>query len=186
MAGRLTSALCDGSKSYKPLCDNAVSGDESTLINLNTVNGFHSMIKEVLRRYRGVATKYQHRYDALFAAISMRTNQDECDPIRHLLTVSPNICSTNAGVKGKDCRTWAADPGLQGVSWWHRGVPGLGMGLTHTIADYPPSHFPRVWPWNLTWIPRVRHDLGVTALCASETIGTFCAFLPGNRCGIFD
>ena len=82
---------------------NKVSKEESALINLNTVNGFHSMIKEVLRRYRGVATKYQNRYNALFAAMYKRTNQDECDLIRRLLTVSPNTCnSTNADVKGKD------------------------------------------------------------------------------------
>ena len=113
--GRLTPdtlALCDGLKGYKPLCADAgcsmldvnkVSKEESALINLNTVNGFHSMIKEVLHRYRGVATKYQNRYNALFAAMYKRTNQDECDLIRRLLTVSPNTCnSTNADVKGKD------------------------------------------------------------------------------------
>ena len=113
--GRLTPdtlALCDGLKGYKPLCTDAgcamldvkkVSKEESALINLNTVNGFHSMIKEVLRRYRRVATKYQNRYNALFAFMYKCTNQDERDLIRRLLTVSPDTCnSTVADVKGKD------------------------------------------------------------------------------------
>ena len=35
--------------------------------NLNTVNSFHSFIKEMYLGYRGVATKYINRYNALFA-----------------------------------------------------------------------------------------------------------------------
>ncbi len=34
--------------------------------NLNTVNNFHSYIKKQYNDYRGVATKYLNRYNALF------------------------------------------------------------------------------------------------------------------------
>ena len=34
--------------------------------NLNTVNGFHSFIKQRYEFFRGVASKYINRYNALF------------------------------------------------------------------------------------------------------------------------
>ncbi len=37
------------------------------IFNLNTVNSLHSYIKETYNRYRGVATKYINRYNALFS-----------------------------------------------------------------------------------------------------------------------
>ena len=37
------------------------------LFNLNTVNSLHSYIKETYNHYRGVATKYINRYNALFS-----------------------------------------------------------------------------------------------------------------------
>lgn len=114
-AGRLTPgtlAVCDGLKAYKPLCKDAgctmvdvkkVSEEESALINLNSVNGFHSLIKRVLRDYCGVATKYQNRYNALFVAMYKLTPQRECDIIRRLLTISTDSCnSTNVDVKRKN------------------------------------------------------------------------------------
>lgn len=66
--------LTDGLTSYKSL--EALS--KSTVLdvnreehkggcNLNTVNSFHSFIKEMYLGYRGVATKYINRYNALFA-----------------------------------------------------------------------------------------------------------------------
>ena len=69
--------LCDGLKSYHSL--SAVTGctvkdcheaaeEEKGFFNLNTVNGFHSFIKRRYDFYRGVATKYLNRYNALFAA----------------------------------------------------------------------------------------------------------------------
>lgn len=71
-----TLVLCDGLRSYHALpgiadCtvkDCGIQGDEgSCFYNLNTVNGFHSFIKQRYVFYRGVASKYINRYNALFA-----------------------------------------------------------------------------------------------------------------------
>lgn len=67
--------LCDGLRSYnalKNLADctikdiNTVDEAEKNFYNLNTVNNFHSFIKARYGFYRGVATKYLNRYNALF------------------------------------------------------------------------------------------------------------------------
>ena len=72
-----TLAICDGLRSYNALravadCSivdcNGASGEEKCFYNLNTVNNFHSFIKARYNFYRGVATKYLNRYNALFAA----------------------------------------------------------------------------------------------------------------------
>lgn len=42
-------------------------GADSCFYNLNTVNGFHSYIKQRYVFYRGVASKYINRYNALFS-----------------------------------------------------------------------------------------------------------------------
>ena len=72
-----TLALCDGLRSYHAFpgiadCTvkdcNGCSADESCFYNLNTVNGFHSFIKQRYVFYRGVASKYINRYNALFSA----------------------------------------------------------------------------------------------------------------------
>jgi len=45
-----------------------VNHEESRgIFNLNTVNSLHSYIKETYNHYRGVATKYINRYNALFS-----------------------------------------------------------------------------------------------------------------------
>lgn len=68
-------ALCDGLRSYSALRDiakctvkdiNTVAEDERAFYHLNTVNNFHSFIKGRYDFYRGVATKYLNRYNALF------------------------------------------------------------------------------------------------------------------------
>lgn len=68
-------ALCDGLRSYNVLksiakCSikdiNTVTGDEKAFYHLNTVNNFHSFIKNRYVFYRGVATKYLNRYNTLF------------------------------------------------------------------------------------------------------------------------
>lgn len=41
--------------------------DHFQKVNLNSVNSFHSMVKEMNRIYRGVSTKYLNRYNALFS-----------------------------------------------------------------------------------------------------------------------
>lgn len=70
-----TLVLCDGLKTYnylKSIADcsikdiNTVCEDEQTFYHLNTVNNFHSFIKSRYVFYRGVATKYLNRYNALF------------------------------------------------------------------------------------------------------------------------
>lgn len=72
-----TLALCDGLKSYRAFSEIAdctirnclkQEGDNAHFFNLNTVNGFHSFIKKRYVFYRGVASKYINRYNALFAA----------------------------------------------------------------------------------------------------------------------
>ena len=69
-------AFTDGLKGYKHLesvIDCVVesvsveSQKNSGTANLNNVNGFHSFIQERYEHYRGVATHYINRYNALFA-----------------------------------------------------------------------------------------------------------------------
>lgn len=67
-----TLALTDGLRSYSILETLAdckvedVNGQKSGFYNLNTVNNLHSFIKGRYIFYRGVATKYLNRYNALF------------------------------------------------------------------------------------------------------------------------
>ncbi len=42
------------------------SEEDTVFFNLNTVNNFHSFIKNRYVFYRGVATKYLNRYNVLF------------------------------------------------------------------------------------------------------------------------
>lgn len=69
-----TLLLCDGLKSYPVLEEHYASTvkdvnaeDNNSFYNLNTVNGFHSAIKKYYEFYRGVATKFLNRYNALFS-----------------------------------------------------------------------------------------------------------------------
>lgn len=71
-----TLVLCDGLRSYHALpgiADCTVKdctdpdGADSCFYNLNTVNGFHSYIKQRYVFYRRVAIKYINRYNALFS-----------------------------------------------------------------------------------------------------------------------
>lgn len=68
-------ALCDGLRSYNVLKSiaecavkdvNTATEEEKSFYNLNMVNNFHSFIKGRYNFYRGVATKYLNRYNALF------------------------------------------------------------------------------------------------------------------------
>lgn len=67
-------ALTDGLRSYRILETLAVctvvdtnEGKDGGAFNLNTVNSLHSFIKDTYNHYRGVATKYINRYNALFS-----------------------------------------------------------------------------------------------------------------------
>ena len=68
-----TLALCDGLRGYAVLekstgCSvkNVLTEQNHNFFNLNIVNSIHSFIKRRYAFYRGVATKYLNRYNALF------------------------------------------------------------------------------------------------------------------------
>ncbi len=80
-----TLAICDGLRSYNALHEiadctiedyNQKTKTEGNFYHLNTVNNFHSFIKERYDFYRGVATKYINRYNAMFALVYR--NVSEC------------------------------------------------------------------------------------------------------------
>ena len=90
-----TLVLCDGLKSYNALEASAgcivkdVTKETGTgFYNLNTVNAFHSFIKRQYEFYRGVATKYLNRYNALFSAAYKCTEERLRKIMSALLTVS--------------------------------------------------------------------------------------------------
>lgn len=67
-----TLVLCDGAKSYgalKDICEvhSIVQNESGDFSHINNVNGYHSFIKQRYNEYRGVATKYLNRYNALFS-----------------------------------------------------------------------------------------------------------------------
>lgn len=69
-----TVALTDGLRSYHALESLAncavmdVTKEENKrFFNLNTANSLHSFIKDIYKHFRGVATKYINRYNALFS-----------------------------------------------------------------------------------------------------------------------
>jgi hypothetical protein len=70
-----TVVLTDGAKNYGVLEEigecSVINADrkEESFFNLNTVNGFHSFIKERNRNARGFGTKFLNRYNALFSKI---------------------------------------------------------------------------------------------------------------------
>ena len=78
-----TLVMCDGAKGYNVLV--AESDCEVVTVpsgkgvktdgfyHINTVNSFHSFIKERYEAYRGVATKYLNRYGVLFGTAFRRT-----------------------------------------------------------------------------------------------------------------
>lgn len=104
---RGTLVLCDGLKSYQCLehiadCTVKDVGSENgtTFYNLNTVNAFHSFIKKRYEFYRGVATKYLNRYNALFSTAYKCTARKICQIAASLLNVSSiNRCFSDQDVK---------------------------------------------------------------------------------------
>ena len=68
-----TLLLTDGLRSYstfegfKNCSVMDATRTNGAFFNLNTVNGMHSFIKDLYNHYRGVATKYINRYNALFS-----------------------------------------------------------------------------------------------------------------------
>ncbi len=92
-----TLVLTDGLRSYSALETLAdctvvdVNHEKSRgIFHLNTVNSLHSYIKETYNHYRGVATKYINRYNALFA-VAFRCAESLKDTLfASLCTVSQN------------------------------------------------------------------------------------------------
>ena len=76
-------------------------GDDAHFFNLNTVNGFHSFIKKRYDFYRGVASKYINRYNALFAA----TYRNAESRISRLTETALAVTGTNYYHSNKDVRT---------------------------------------------------------------------------------
>lgn len=102
--------LCDGLSGVNLLaettkCEKVVLTGRAAynkVYHLNTINGLHSRFKEMIRRFRGVATKYLNRYAALFALIAMKAEcpiTEATDQVRHslrsiLLPVTINSLNT--------------------------------------------------------------------------------------------
>lgn len=101
--------LCDGLKSYNILptiaeCTvkscNMPTEEEKRFYHLNTVNRFHSFIKQRYDFYRGVATKYLNRFNILFAASYRNINTLINQLKRVLLSVgTADYCHSNREVR---------------------------------------------------------------------------------------
>jgi len=85
-----TLIISDGAKAYGTLEESGkcnvhnANEDENSFFNINTVNGYHSVIKERNRDARGFATKFLNRYNALFSKI-YRAGKSVVDDIYNLL-----------------------------------------------------------------------------------------------------
>lgn len=102
--------LCDGAASYNLLAEItdcqkvSLVGHEAynKLYHLNTVNSLHSRFKEMMRKLRGVASKYLNRYAALFSILAMNVNRSASEAADHLrcalrpLRVAITINSANS------------------------------------------------------------------------------------------
>lgn len=104
-----TLALCDGLRSYHAFpgiadctvkdCNNR-EGEDSCFYNLNTVNGFHSFIKQRYAFYRGVASKYINRYNALFST----TYRNAENMVRRLVDTVLTVTDVNYYHSNRDVR----------------------------------------------------------------------------------
>ena len=85
-----TVILSDGAKGYGILGENGkcavfnANETDDSFFNINTVNGYHSFIKDRNRNARGFATKYLNRYNALFSKV-FRATKAVVDDIYNLL-----------------------------------------------------------------------------------------------------
>lgn len=84
-----TLIMCDGAKNYNDFgekndCDVVVIKERGGFTHTNTASSFHSLIKERYNKYRGVATKYLNRYNALFAKL-FRSQDDLADEIYSIM-----------------------------------------------------------------------------------------------------
>jgi transposase-like protein len=105
--GEAALALCDGAASYNALPENCGCPVVNVTVeqpggfhHINTVNGLHSFIKETYIHYRGVATKYLNRYNALFSRV-YRCGSDLADCIYNILCANDSqrhrkVCDVKA------------------------------------------------------------------------------------------
>lgn len=89
--------LVDGLRGYDSLesfteCSvkNVNTEGNKTMYNLNVVNNFHSFIKDRYDAYRGVATKYLNRYNALFRCAYRNTQE----AVSRIFAVLCNVSAT--------------------------------------------------------------------------------------------
>jgi len=73
-----TLILSDGAKGYNVLngkCEvQVVNKNSGGFYNINTINSYHSFIKDRNRNARGFATKYLNRYNSLFSMVFRKTD----------------------------------------------------------------------------------------------------------------
>lgn len=104
-----TIALTDGLRSYHALesltnCAvvNVTHEENKKIFNLNTANCLHLFIKDAYKHYRGVATKYINRYNALFSLV-FRCADELIDRLFSSLCTVTHNCFWHGG---KDVRTF--------------------------------------------------------------------------------
>lgn len=88
---------CDGATAYNKLveakhCTKVVlssHSDYNKVYHLNTVNGLHSRLKDMMKHFNGVSTKYLNRYIAMFVALEQAGRsifRSVVDSVRMMLT----------------------------------------------------------------------------------------------------
>lgn len=87
-----TLIMCDGAKGYNDLgernnCDVIVVKEKKGFTHTNTASSFHCFIKDRYTQYKGVATKYLNRYNALFSKL-FRNSDNAVNEIYDLLRKS--------------------------------------------------------------------------------------------------
>lgn len=95
---------CDGTFTYDQLATSCEcwlvqlkdKSQYNEVEHINTVNYIHSMIKSVIRNFRGIATKYMNRYLALFVFIrrfqGMDDNEKQSIMVNELKSLEYTIC----------------------------------------------------------------------------------------------
>ena len=91
--------MLDGSNSYNELLESKdctkkvlISHESYDKFNhLNTVNSFHRLIEEKLQKYKGVASKYINRYNALFVMQRETQGMDNTEKLQYVLLRLKNI-----------------------------------------------------------------------------------------------
>jgi transposase-like protein len=108
---QMSLVLCDGAKSYNVLSDECgcevecikngeeERGNGNSFYNINTANNFHSFIKEAYGDYRGVATKYLNRYNALLSKTYRNKDSAATEIYNIMMSTDKNLYSSYEDVK---------------------------------------------------------------------------------------